>query len=96
MAACTNLAVTIHGNGGHGSMPAQTVDPVVIAAHVVTRLQTVVAREVPPEETVVVTVGKLHTPEVENVVLPQLCNFLEGNLQERQRAHVVSAQRGES
>jgi len=68
MAACTNLAVTIHGNGGHGSMPAQTVDPVVIAAHVVTRLQTVVAREVPPEETVVVTVGKLHAGTQANII----------------------------
>ncbi|WP_339935810.1 amidohydrolase [Vreelandella glaciei] len=68
MAACTNLAVTIHGNGGHGSMPAQTVDPVVIAAHVVTRLQTIVAREVPPEETVVVTVGKLHAGTQANII----------------------------
>lgn len=68
MAACTNLAVTIHGNGGHGSMPAQTVDPVVIAAHVVTRLQSIVAREVPPEETVVVTVGKLHAGSQANII----------------------------
>ncbi|HAV44513.1 MAG TPA: amidohydrolase [Halomonas sp.] len=68
MAACTNLAITIHGNGGHGSMPAQTVDPVVIAAHVVTRLQTIVAREVPPEETVVVTVGKLHAGTQANII----------------------------
>lgn len=68
MAACTNLAVTIHGNGGHGSMPAQTVDPVVIAAHVVTRLQTIVSREVPPEETVVVTVGKLHAGTQANII----------------------------
>lgn len=68
MAACTNLAVTIHGNGGHGSMPAQTVDPVVIAAHVVTRLQTIVSREVPPEETVVVTIGKLHAGTQANII----------------------------
>ncbi|MFW3615840.1 amidohydrolase [Billgrantia antri] len=68
MAACTNLAVTLHGAGGHGSMPAQTVDPVVIAAHVVTRLQTIVAREVPPEETVVVTVGKLHAGTQANII----------------------------
>ncbi len=68
MAACTNLAVTIHGAGGHGSMPAQTVDPVVIAAHVVTRLQTIVAREVPPEETVVVTVGKLQAGTQANII----------------------------
>lgn len=68
MAACTNLAVTIHGAGGHGSMPAQAVDTVVIAAHVVTRLQTIVAREVPPEETVVVTVGKLHAGTQANII----------------------------
>ena len=68
MAACTNLAVTIHGAGGHGSMPAQTVDPVVIAAHVVTRLQTIVSREVPPEETVVVTVGKLAAGTQANII----------------------------
>nr|WP_297400867.1 amidohydrolase [uncultured Marinobacter sp.] len=68
MAACTNLSVTIHGSGGHGSMPAQAVDPVVIAAHVVTRLQTIVAREVPPEETVVVTVGKLHAGTQANII----------------------------
>ena len=49
-------------------MPAQTVDPVVIAAHVVTRLQTIVAREVPPEETVVVTVGKLHAGTQANII----------------------------
>src|SRR5690554_1479262 len=68
MAACTNLAVTIHGAGGHGSMPAQTVDPVVIAAHVVTRLQTIVSREVPPEESVVVSVGKLHAGTQANII----------------------------
>nr|WP_298057315.1 amidohydrolase [uncultured Halomonas sp.] len=68
MAACTNLAVTIHGAGGHGSMPAQTVDPVVIAAHVVTRLQSIVSREVPPEESVVVTVGKLHAGTQANII----------------------------
>ncbi|ATJ83376.1 amidohydrolase [Halomonas beimenensis] len=68
MAACTNLAVTIHGAGGHGSMPAQAVDPVVIAAHVVTRLQTIVSREVPPEQTVVVTVGKLHAGTQANII----------------------------
>ncbi|MFD2435201.1 amidohydrolase [Modicisalibacter luteus] len=68
MAACTNLAVTIHGVGGHGSMPAQAVDPVVIAAHAVTRLQNIVSREVPPEETVVVTVGKLQAGTQANII----------------------------
>ncbi|WP_255855653.1 amidohydrolase [Marinobacterium rhizophilum] len=68
MSAASSIGVTIHGDGGHGSMPANTVDPVVIAAHVVTRLQTIVSREVPPEETVVVTVGKLHAGTQGNII----------------------------
>lgn len=68
MAAASNLAITIHGAGGHGSMPAHTIDPVVIAAHVVTRLQTIVSREVPPEETAVVTVGRLHAGTQANII----------------------------
>lgn len=68
MSAATTLGVTIHGDGGHGSMPAQTVDPVVIAAHAVVRLQTIVAREVEPSEHVVVTVGKLQAGTQGNVI----------------------------
>ncbi len=68
MAAATTLGVTVHGNGGHGSMPAQTVDPVVIAAHIVTRLQTIVSREVPPDQSVVITVGKLHAGTQGNII----------------------------
>lgn len=68
MAAATTLGVTVHGAGGHGSMPELTVDPVVIAAHVVTRLQTITSREVSPREPVVVTVGKLHAGTQGNVI----------------------------
>ncbi|PSJ42472.1 amidohydrolase [Zobellella taiwanensis] len=68
MAAATTLGVTIHGNGGHGSMPAQAVDPVVIAAHAVVRLQTIVSREVEPSEQVVVTVGKLQAGTQGNII----------------------------
>lgn len=68
MSAATTLGVTIHGDGGHGSMPAQTVDPVVIAAHAVVRLQTIVSREVEPSEQVVVTVGKLQAGTQGNVI----------------------------
>lgn len=68
MAAATTLGVTVHGVGGHGSTPSNTVDPVVIAAHIVTRLQTIVSREVPPDQTAVVTVGKLHAGTQGNVI----------------------------
>lgn len=68
MAAATTLGVTIHGAGGHGSAPDRTTDPVVIAAHIVTRLQTIVSREVSPEEAAVVTIGKLQAGHQGNVI----------------------------
>ncbi len=45
MSASTDVDIVVHGRGGHGSRPESTVDPVVTAAYLVTRLQTVVSRE---------------------------------------------------
>ncbi|WP_218061762.1 amidohydrolase [Planobispora rosea] len=53
------LTVRLFGRGGHGSRPESAVDPVVMAASLVLRLQTVVSREVSPRESAVVTVGTL-------------------------------------
>ena len=47
MSAADGFRVTVYGRGGHASMPHRTVDPVVMAAHIIVRLQTVVSREVP-------------------------------------------------
>jgi hippurate hydrolase len=68
MSASDSLAVRLHGRGGHGSTPAATVDPVVMAAATVMRLQTVVAREVAADRSAVVTVGTLHAGTRENVI----------------------------
>ncbi|MEU9866060.1 amidohydrolase [Streptomyces sp. NPDC047971] len=68
MAASDNLRVRLHGRGGHGSMPETTVDPVVLAAAVVMRLQTVVSREIAAAQTAVVTVGSLHAGTKENII----------------------------
>lgn len=68
MAAADSAAVVLHGRGGHGSRPEATVDPVLMAAHVVTRLQGIVAREVPPAEAAVVTVGRLQTGTKDNII----------------------------
>jgi hippurate hydrolase len=68
MAASDSLNVTLHGRGGHGSRPEAAVDPVLMAANVVTRLQGVVAREVPPAEAAVVTVGRLQAGVKDNVI----------------------------
>jgi amidohydrolase len=68
MAAADSLRVTIHGRGGHGSTPQNTVDPVVLAASIVLRLQTIVSREVAPNEVAVVTVAAIHAGRKENVI----------------------------
>ncbi|MGW1137915.1 amidohydrolase [Streptomyces zhihengii] len=68
MPAGTTLDVVVHGRGGHGGTPHLAVDPVVTAAAVVLRLQTVVSRECAPAEQVVLTVGSLRAGERANVI----------------------------
>lgn len=68
MAAVEAFNCTILGKGGHGAMPHQTVDSVVVAAQIVNALQAIVARNVDPLESAVVTVGELHAGTVMNVI----------------------------
>lgn len=68
LAAADSMRITVYGRGGHGSMPQATVDPVVLAAMIVIRLQTIVSREVAPTETVVLTVGSIHSGTKSNVI----------------------------
>jgi hippurate hydrolase len=68
MAATLSLDVTLFGRGGHGSRPETTVDPVVLGAFVVTRLQTIVGREIEPLQPAVVTVGEFHAGTKSNVI----------------------------
>ncbi len=68
MAGSVSLEITILGRGGHAATPHLAIDPVVIAAAVVLRLQTVVSREVDPAEQVVLTVGSLRAGETGNVI----------------------------
>lgn len=68
MAAADSLRIRMLGRGGHGSRPQSTIDPVVMAASTVLRLQTVVSREISPAETAVVTVGNIHGGTKENII----------------------------
>lgn len=68
MAASDSAQVVLYGQGGHGSRPEAAVDPVLMAAHIVTRLQGIVARQVPPAETAVVTVGRLQAGTKDNII----------------------------
>ncbi|MER6672252.1 amidohydrolase [Streptomyces sp. NPDC000983] len=68
MSATTDVEIVVHGRGGHGSRPETTVDPVVTAAFLVTRLQTVVSRELAPREQAVLTVGRIEAGTAANVI----------------------------
>jgi amidohydrolase len=67
-AASDGAQVVLHGRGGHGSRPESTVDPVLMAANVVTRLQSIVSREISPFESAVVTVGRLQAGTKDNII----------------------------
>jgi amidohydrolase len=68
MSAADSLQIRLFGHGGHGSMPQYTIDPVVMAAGTVMRLQTIVSRELGASEPAVVTVGVLQAGTKENVI----------------------------
>ncbi|TAM82151.1 MAG: amidohydrolase [Acidobacteria bacterium] len=63
-----SLQIRLFGRGAHGSMPEASIDPVVMAAATVMRLQTIVSREVAANEAAVVTVGSLQAGTKENVI----------------------------
>lgn len=66
--AADSLQIRLFGRGAHGSMPQSSIDPVVMAAATVMRLQTIVSREVAAAEAAVVTVGALQAGTKENVI----------------------------
>ncbi|MFD4625644.1 amidohydrolase [Streptomyces sp. NPDC058475] len=68
MSASTDIDIVVHGRGGHGSRPETTVDPVVTAAYIVTRLQTVVSREIAARESAVLTVGRIEAGSRHNII----------------------------
>jgi hippurate hydrolase len=67
-AAADSLRVVLHGRGAHGSRPETSVDPVLMAAATVLRLQGIVSRELAATDTAVVTVGALHAGTKENII----------------------------
>lgn len=68
LSAGDSLKITVYGRGAHGSMPHNSVDPVVLASSIVMRLQTIVSRETKPGEFAVVTVGALNAGSKSNII----------------------------
>lgn len=68
LAAADSVVVTVHGRGGHGSMPHLAADPVPVAAEIVLALQAMVTRQFDVFDPVVVTVGKIEAGTTNNVI----------------------------
>ena len=67
-AASNPFNITIKGSGGHGAYPDTAIDPIVMASHVVTSLQSIVSREIKPVNPAVVTIGSIHGGTAQNII----------------------------
>ncbi len=68
MAAVANIEITVTGKGSHGAHPDDGIDPIVVAAQIVSALQTIVARNIKPTEGGVVTIGHINGGHIYNVI----------------------------
>ena len=78
LGSADKFTVTITGKGGHAAHPHKGIDPIVIGAHIITQLQTVVSRRVAPLDSAVVSVGRLAAGTVSNII-PTEC-VMEGSV----------------
>jgi len=99
MASSDYATVTVEGTGGHGALPHKAADPIVAAASIVMALQSIVSRNVDPQQAAVITVGAIHAGQANNVIPAQarlelsaraLDRELRGLLEQRIRALVAA------
>ncbi len=94
MAMADSWKVTVHGRGGHGSRPEGTIDPVVLTAYIIVRIQSIVAREIAAQSAAVITVATLKAGLKENII-PATAEFTVNvrNLDDDVRDSVLAALR---
>lgn len=67
-AASNPFTINIWGKGGHGASPSDTIDPIVISSNIVLALQTIVSRELPPQDAAVITIGTFNGGTAQNII----------------------------
>jgi hippurate hydrolase len=94
MSQADSWKVTLHGQGSHGSQPQNSVDPIVLGAHIITRIQGIVSREIDPRRAAVVTVATFHGGVKENII-PATAEFTVNvrTFDAAVRTHVLDALR---
>jgi len=87
-----SVDVTIFGKGGHGSAPQLTIDPIVIAARTILSWQTIVSREISPQDPAVVTVGTIHGGTKNNIIPDDVkLQLTVRSYKDEVRKHLLSA-----
>ncbi len=76
MASCDEIYITVNGKGGHGAMPHQNIDPVIIGANILTSLQSIISRNNNPIQPSVLSFGKVIAEGATNVIPDKM--FIEG------------------
>jgi amidohydrolase len=87
-----SLNVTVYGVGGHGASPQETVDPIVIAARTIVSWQTIVSREIDPQDPAVITVGSIHGGTKNNIIPDEvLMQLTVRSYKDEVRKHLLAA-----
>jgi hippurate hydrolase len=87
-----SINVTVYGVGGHGSAPQDTIDPIVIAARTIVSWQTIVSREIDPQEPAVITVGAIHGGTKNNIIPDEvLMQLTVRSYKDEVRKHLLAA-----
>jgi amidohydrolase len=73
MASCNEFRIAVHGRGGHGSMPHQTVDPILLGAQLVVALKSLIGTRIDARETAVLSIGAFNAGAVFNVIPDNAC-----------------------
>jgi amidohydrolase len=68
MASSDSFNAKIIGKGGHGASPQDCIDPILVASHVITALQSIVSREIRPVDSAVITIGTFHAGTANNII----------------------------
>lgn len=97
MASCDELFITVIGQGGHGAMPQETIDPIMISAELIQSLQTIVSRNANPNTPSVLSIGKINSDGGATNVIPSKV-MMEGTFRTfdedwRKQAHKLIEQR---
>lgn len=92
LANVDSVDIIVQGRGGHGAYPQATIDPIVIAARIVLDLQTIISREIDPQDAAVITVGSIHGGTKRNIIPPEVkLELTVRSFQDETRVHLLQA-----